>query len=112
MPSIATTVRRTSSIALAVSFLALASSGLLMTFTEGTTFTFRMHPAHNVFGLVMIVAGVLHVGLNWKPLVAHLRPRGAKLLGLALAAVLLLLFGVGLAHDIPPEAAGAMTGRR
>jgi hypothetical protein len=97
-------LRRVSSIALALAFVAMATSGLLMLLVDRFGFQVRMHPVHNVFGIVMIAAGVLHAALNWKPLAAHLRPRWSMTLGVLLLGVMALLLLDGLTRPLDAEA--------
>jgi len=97
-------LRRVSSITLAMAFVAMATSGLLMLLIDRFGFNVRMHPVHNVFGIIMIVAGVLHAAVNWKPLAAHLRPRWSMMLGVLLLVVMALLLVDGLTRPLDAEA--------
>jgi uncharacterized membrane protein len=97
-------LRRVSSIALALAFVAMATSGLLMLLIDRFGFQVRMHPVHNVFGIIMIVAGVLHAALNWKPLAIHLRPRRSMTLVVLLVGVMVLLLLDGLTRPLDAEA--------
>ncbi len=97
-------LRRVSSVTLALAFVAMATSGLLMLVVDRFGFQVRMHPIHNVFGIVMVVAGVLHVAFNWKALAAHLRLRWAMILGVLLAGVMALLLVDGLTMPVDAEA--------
>ena len=90
------TLRRASSITLGVSFLALAVSGGVMLVGHGLALRLRMHPVHNVFGLAMIAAGLVHLAFNLKALGTYFRARWAVALGCVLLAVLALLFAAGL----------------
>jgi hypothetical protein len=101
--SIPATLRRVSSVTLAVAFLAMATSGLLMLAVDRLGFQLRMHPVHNAFGIVMVVAGLLHAAFNWKALTAHLRPRWAMTLGALLAGVMVLLMVLGLTRPMDGE---------
>lgn len=103
MISLPATLRRVSSVTLAVAFVAMATSGLLMLVVDRLGFQLRMHPVHNVFGIIMVVSGLLHAGLNWKALTAHLRPRWAMTLGALLAGVMVLLLLGGLTRPIDGE---------
>ena len=95
--------RRSSAIALAVAFLGMATSGSLMLFIKGLGFQLRMHPVHNLFGILFIVAGVAHTVLNWRALVAHLRPRAGWILGTALLAALGLLYVAGFVRPVDQD---------
>lgn len=97
-------LRRASSITLALAFVAMATSGLLMLLVDRFGFQVRMHPVHNVFGIIMIVAGVLHLAVNWKPLAAHLRPRWSMMLGVLLLGVMALLLLDGLTRPLDADA--------
>jgi hypothetical protein len=102
--SLAATLRRLSSVTLAVAFVAMATSGLVMLVVDRFGFQLRMHPVHNAFGIIMVVAGLLHAGFNWKALTAHLRPGWAMALGALLAGVMVLLLLEGLTRPIDGEA--------
>jgi len=97
-------LRQVSSITLAMAFVAMATSGLLMLLVDRFGFQVRMHPVHNVFGIIMIVAGVLHAAVNWKPLAAYLRPRWSMMLGVLLLGVMALLVVDGLTRPLDAEA--------
>jgi hypothetical protein len=101
--SLPATLRRVSSVTLAVAFVAMATSGLLMLVVDRLGFQLRMHPVHNAFGVIMVVAGLLHAGFNWKALTAHVRPRWAMTLGALLAGVMVLLLLGGLTRPIDGE---------
>lgn len=45
--------RKIVAITLAVSFVAMATSGLMMFSINKTSFTLQMHPVHKLFGLLM-----------------------------------------------------------
>ena len=94
--------------ALAVSFVALATSGLMMYFVEKPSFTIQMHPVHKLFGLVMVVAGIAHLTLNFRALRNHLKTRSVAVLGGVLVAVLLLLYGVAISNRVPADLAEQM----
>ncbi len=102
--TVSAALRRVSSITLALAFVAMTTSGLLMLLVDRFGFQVRMHPVHNVFGIIMIVAGVLHAAVNWKPLVAHLRPRWAMMLGVLLLGVMAALLLDGLTRPLDAEA--------
>lgn len=104
MSSFSQTARRAASIALAASFLALVVSGAVMMFADGLAPRLRMHPVHNVFGLVMIAAGLAHVAFNAKAFCGYLRTRWAALLGVGLLAVLALLLVAGQQRPLDTEA--------
>jgi hypothetical protein len=97
-------LRRFSSVALALAFVAMATSGLFMLVVDRFGSQVRMHSVHNVFGIVMVVAGLLHAVFNWKALVAHLRHRRSMILGVLLAGAMVLLFIAGLTRPVDGEA--------
>jgi hypothetical protein len=99
-------LRRASSITMAVAFVALAASGLLMLFVDRLEVQLRMHPVHNVFGLIMVVAGGVHVAFNWKALDVHLRRRSALVMGIVLTGVMVLLLVEGLTRPLDAEGLG------
>lgn len=64
-----------------VSFLAMASSGLMMFVIEKPSFTIQMHPVHKLFGLIMIISVVAHLSFNYKGLLNHMKNRAAAWVG-------------------------------
>jgi len=96
-------LRRISSITLAVAFVAMATSGLFMLAVDRFGSQLRVHPVHNVFGFIMIVAGLLHSAFNWKGLAAHFRLRWSTILGVVLAILMVLLFIVGITRPVDVE---------
>ena len=101
-------LRRIAAVSLAVSFVAMATSGILMYVIEKPSFTMQMHPVHKVFGILLIAAAVTHLSLNFRGLVNHLKTRSVAVYGSALVAVLVLLYGVAINKEIPPELAQQM----
>ncbi len=101
MPASSLALRRLSSTALAVSFVALTASGLVMLASDGLSFS--MHPVHESFGILMVVAGAVHLVLNWRPLLGHLRARWVAAVGIVLAAAASVLLVGGLAHPVDAE---------
>ena len=81
----------------------LANTSVMM-FANGLAPRLRMHPVHNVFGLVMIAAGLAHVAFNAKAFCGYLRTRWAALLGVGLLAVLALLLVAGQQRPLDTEA--------
>jgi cytochrome b561 len=101
-------LRRIAAVSLAVSFVAMATSGILMYVVEKPSFTMQMHPVHKVFGILLIAAAVTHLSLNFRGLVNHLKTRSIAVYGSALVAALVLLYGVAIQKEIPPELAKQM----
>jgi cytochrome b561 len=101
-------LRRIAAVSLAVSFVAMATSGTLMYVIEKPSFTMQMHPVHKVFGILLIAAAVTHLSLNFRGLVNHLKTRSVAVYGSVLVAALVLLYGVAINKEIPPELAQQM----
>lgn len=101
-------LRRIAAVSLAVSFVAMATSGLMMYVVEKPSFTIQMHPVHKVFGLLMVAAAVTHLTLNFRGLVNHLKTRSIAVYGSVLVAALVLLYGVAIQNEIPAELAQQM----
>jgi hypothetical protein len=104
MTTIGTVLRRVSSVTLAVAFVAMATSGLVMLLVDRFGLQLRMHPVHNVFGVIMVASGLLHAAFNWKTLVANLRLRRLMTLGILLASLMVLLLILGLTKAMDGEA--------
>jgi hypothetical protein len=101
-------LRKIAAISLAVSFLAMATSGLMMFFIEKPSFTIQMHPVHKLFGLLMIVAAVTHIFLNYRSLLNHLKAKSIAVYGGVLVVVLVLLYGVAVNNKVPENLANQM----
>ena len=101
-------LRKIAAVSLAVSFVAMATSGLMMFVIEKPSFTIQMHPVHKVFGLVMILAAITHLSLNFRGLINHLRTKSIAIYGSALVAALVLLYGIAINNEIPAELAEQM----
>ncbi|HAN60078.1 MAG TPA: hypothetical protein DCQ11_04415 [Gammaproteobacteria bacterium] len=53
--------RKLVAVTLFVSFIAMATSGLMMFFIEKPSFTIQMHPVHKLFGLLLVFAVIGHL---------------------------------------------------
>ncbi len=101
-------IRKIAAISLAISFLAMATSGLMMFVIEKPSFTIQMHPVHKLFGLLMIVAAVTHISFNFKALLNHIKTKSASIYGSVLVVILVLLYGVALNNAVPDALAEQM----
>jgi cytochrome b561 len=101
-------MRKIAAVTLAVSFVAMATSGIMMYIVEKPSFTIQMHPVHKVFGILLIAAAVTHLSLNFRGLVNHLKTRSIAVYGSVLVALLVVLYGVAVNKTIPPELAQQM----
>jgi hypothetical protein len=100
--------RKLVSVSLFVSFVAMATSGLLMFFIEKPSFTIQMHPVHKIFGLLMVFSVVCHLTLNYHALMKYIKTKFVSIFGAALIIILILLYGVSLNNEIPREIAEPM----
>jgi hypothetical protein len=101
-------LRKFSAISLAVSFLAMATSGIMMFIIEKPSFTIQMHPVHKLFGLLMVVAAITHISLNYRSLFNHLKTKSAAIYGSVLVVFLVLLYGVAVNNNLPDDLAEKM----
>lgn len=95
--------RKITSIILTVSFIAMASSGLIMLVGKGSALPFQMHPVHNIFAIVMLIAGIIHLILNIKPIINYLKLKSALITGTVLTVITVLLFIAGLSREMDPR---------
>ena len=100
--------RKIVAITLCISFFAIATSGLMMFFVEKPSFTIQMHPVHKLFGLLMVLATIGHLILNYRVLLKYLRTKSVSLIGAVLIVILILLYGVSLKNELPKEIAEPM----
>jgi len=101
-------VRKIAAISLAISFLAMATSGLMMFFIEKPSFTIQMHPVHKLFGLVMVIAAITHISLNYRSLLNHIKTKSVAIYGGVLVVILVLLYGVAINNKVPESLAKQM----
>jgi len=101
-------IRKIAAVSLFVSFLAMATSGMMMFVIEKPSFTIQMHPVHKLFGLVMIVSVIAHLSFNYRALLNHLKARAAAAVGGVLVVVLVMLYGVVLNNPVAAELAEQM----
>ncbi len=99
-------LRAITAIVLFVSFVAMSTSGLLMLVVDRPSFSIRMHPVHKLFGILMVLGVLSHLGLNYRALLAHARQRAVAWVGAALGVVLVLLYAV-VAFNAPDPAEAA-----
>lgn len=91
--------RRLTAICLLVSFVALATSGMMMFVIEKPSFTIALHPVHKSFGLLMVLSASSHLWLNRRALFNHLRQRSGMLWLSVLTALLTMAYGVAFQAD-------------
>ena len=96
-------MKRYISIITGVSFIALATSGMMMIFIGGFELMLRMHLVHNFFGIIMSISGIFHIYYNFKPIKNYLKNRRIIVFTAFLLIVLIFLYGVGLNEDINLE---------
>ncbi|UCU92177.1 DUF4405 domain-containing protein [Hydrogenophaga taeniospiralis] len=101
-------IRKLAAIGLFVSFLAMASSGMMMFVIEKPSFTIQMHPVHKLFGLLMIVSVVAHLSFNYRTLFNHLKTRSVAWAGGVLVVLMVVLYGVALNNQLPADLAQQM----
>ncbi len=97
--------RRLTAITLLVSFVAMATSGLLMFIVDKPSFTISMHPVHKLFGLVLIGAALSHIQLNARAIGAHLKERSAALVAAVLTTALVSTYAIVALNPVPPDIA-------
>ena len=100
--------RRLVAVAMLVSFVAIATSGMMMFVIEKPSFTIQMHPVHKLFGLLLVVAAVCHMVLNAKPIKNHLKKRSGMVAAGVLTVALVALYGVAVNKKVPAELATQM----
>src|SRR5512134_563895 len=100
--------RRVVALTMLVSFIAMSTSGAMMFVIERPSFTIQMHPVHKVFGLLMVIAAIAHLTLNFRSIKAHLKLRSGVVAASILSALLVLLCGAAMNNAVPPELARQM----
>lgn len=97
--------RKIVAVALFISFIAMSTSGLMMFFIERPSFTIQMHPVHKLFGLIMILSVIGHLSFNLKTIINYLKNKSVAIFGGVMVCVLVLLYGVAINNEVPPEIA-------
>lgn len=97
--------RKFVAVSLLVSFVAMATSGMMMFVIEKPSFTIQMHPVHKLFGLLLVLSVIAHLSLNYKALFNHLKTKSVSIFGIALVVALVLLYGVAINNQVPDEIA-------
>ena len=100
--------RKIAATSLLVSFIAMATSGLMMFFIEKPSFTIQMHPVHKLFGLLLVISIIGHLYLNYRALLNHLKTKSVSAFGTVLIVILILLYGVALNNEVPKDLAEPM----
>ncbi len=100
-----TMIRKITAITLLVSWIALASSGMLMLWMDQPSFTLRMHPVHKLFGVLLVIAVSVHIMLNRRALAAHLSTRAGWTTAVTLGVVLAITYTIVAFSHVPEELA-------
>lgn len=100
--------RKIFAISLFVSFLAMATSGLMMFVIEKPSFTIQMHPVHKLFGLVMIISVIGHLSFNCRALLNYIKTKAVAVFGSVLVVMLVLLYGLAMNNKVPEDIAKPM----
>lgn len=100
--------RRIVAVTMLISFIAMSTSGVMMFVIEKPSFTIQMHPVHKLFGVLLIVAAIAHMTLNFRNIKAHLRLRSGVIAVSVLSVLLVLLYGAAINNAVPPELAQQM----
>ncbi len=95
--------RKIVSIGMLFSILAVGASGVMMFIIGRPSFTQQMHPSHKLFGLLMVLLSIFHIYFNRKPMFSYLKGKAGVVVASILFVALVVLYGVGLNKDIPPE---------
>ncbi|MFY7865717.1 DUF4405 domain-containing protein [Roseateles sp.] len=91
--------RRLTAMGLLISFVAMATSGMMMFVVEKPSFTIAMHPVHKLFGLLMVVCACSHIWLNRRAIGQHIRQRSGAMVVVMLTVLLTVLYGVVINTD-------------
>lgn len=100
--------RKIIAVILAISFVAMSTSGLMMTFIERPSFTLKMHPVHKSFGVIMILVAIPHIYYNLPVLIKYLKEKVVFIYGLCGVVLLVGLYGLAIMKEIPHDLAEQM----
>lgn len=85
----------------AVAFVGVAVTGVLMLCEVRGP----IKPLHEWMGLVLAIAGCIHLIINWRPLMKYFDKRSARIAAGVALALSALLLAAGM-HGGPPEGEG------
>ena len=112
------TLRKVTSLTAFLAFIVMVGTGIVLyvvpqgrvaywaewRFLGGTKETWGA--VHILIGLLFLVAGILHIILNWKPMVSYMKDRAKSVRiftpSFTVALILTGLFTAGAAADLPP----------
>ncbi len=94
-------LRKFTAVALAISLLAVGSSGILMLVIAKASFTMQMDPVHKLFGIVMLFASVTHALLNRKAIASYFKVQRTWFLSVPLVAILALAYILAIRNRVP-----------
>ena len=95
--------RKIVSLILLVSLVALSTSGILMIILGSFEFQLQMHPVHKIFGVLLAIAGALHLYMNFSAIRKYLGDKKLALFTLLLTALMVGLYAVGTAKPLDKE---------
>jgi len=95
--------RKSVSLTLLVSLVALSSSGILMIILGSFEFNLQMHPVHKIFGILLTISGGLHLYFNFGAIKKYLGNKKLALITVLLTVVMVGLYGVGMAKPLDPQ---------
>ena len=101
-------LRKCVAASLFISFIAMATSGLMMFVIEKPSFTIQMHPVHKLFGLIMIASVIGHLCFNYRSLLAYVRTRAVAIFSAVMVCLLVLLYGAAVNNRVPQHIAEPM----
>lgn len=94
-------IRKIFAVSLFVSFIAMATSGMMMFVIEKPSFTIQMHPVHKLFGLIMIASVIGHLSFNYHSLFTYLKTKSVAIFGGMMVCMLVILYGVAIYNEVP-----------
>lgn len=95
--------RKIVSLVLLVSLVALSSSGILMIILGSFEFNLQMHPVHKIFGVLLTIAGALHLYFNFSAIKKYLGTKKLAVFTVFLTVMMVGLYGVGMAKPLDPQ---------
>ena len=84
--------RNIAAIIVLISFIAMASSGLIMFFSDDRHLEDLVEAVHLTFGFFLIFGSLYHIFLNFKPLTQHFRKKSTNIVAFVLSLLLAFLY--------------------
>ena len=96
-------LKKVTSVLLAVSFFIVVVSGIIMMANKKLSFELRMTPFHEVFGVIMLITGIIHFILNFKSIACYLKTKSVNIIFCSTIGLAIILWVIALNIKLPEK---------